>query len=246
MSRKMETELQRFQVVLVEPQTSGNVGSVCRAMKTMGFSRLVIVGRTAEYFNLDQVKTFALHAKDVFARAAFVQTLPEAVAGSIVVAGITRRRGKYRKYFSLLPEQLAGYIADMGAGTVSLVFGRESDGLTDEELTHCNVAVRIPSSESFPSLNLSHAVQVLTYTLSREYRPSMQAFQAVDQQRLLEMSRVVTDSFDEIGFFKQNEKEEVGRFFRDIFSRSGLSESETARLIKMFRKMTKLKIHRPH
>lgn len=245
MSRKMETELQRFQVVLVEPQTSGNVGSVCRAMKTMGFSRLAIVGRTADYFDLDQVKTFALHAQDIFAGAVFVESLPEAVTDSIVAAGITRRRGKYRKYFSLLPEQLAGHVAEMGAGTVSLVFGRESDGLTDEELAHCNVAVRIPSSERFPSLNLSHAVQVLTYTLSREYRPSMQAFQAIDQQRLLEMSRVVTDSFDEIGFFKQNEKEEVGRFFRDIFSRSGLSESETARLIKMFRKMARLKIHRP-
>ncbi|MFW5711294.1 MAG: RNA methyltransferase [Spirochaetota bacterium] len=245
MSRKMETDLQRFQVVLVEPQTSGNVGSVCRAMKTMGFTRLVIVGRTPDYFDLNQVKTLSLHAQDLFAEARFFDTLPAAVSDSILAAGITRRRGKYRKYFSLLPEQFAAHLADMGEGTVSLVFGRESDGLTDEELSHCNVAVRIPSSDEFPSLNLSHAVQVITYSLSREYRPAMHGFQAIEQNRLLELSREVTDSFDEIGFFKQNEKEEVGRFFRDIFSRSGLSESETARLIKMFRKMAKLKIHLP-
>ena len=138
------------------------------------------------------------------------------------------------------------HLATMGSGPVSLVFGRESDGLTDEELALCNVAVRIPTSESFPSLNLSHAVQVIAYTLSREYRPPMQAFKAIDQHRLLELSHTVTDSFDQIGFFKQNEKEEVGRFFTDIFSRSGLSENEAARLIKMFRKMAGLKIHRPH
>mgnify|MGYP006296070511 CR=1 FL=1 len=245
MSRKMETELQRFQVVLVEPQTSGNVGSVCRAMKTMGFTRLVVVGRSLDYFDHNQVNTLALHAQDLFSKAQFCNSLPEALSDSVLAAGITRRRGKYRKYFSLLPEQFAAHLSEMGDGTVSLVFGRESDGLTDEELSHCNVAVRIPSSEKFPSLNLSHAVQIITYCLSREYRPSMQGFQAIEQERLLELSGVVTDSFDEIDFFKQNEKEEVGRFFRDIFGRSGLSESETARLIKMFRKMAKLKIHRP-
>ncbi len=245
MSRKMEMELQRFQVVLVDPQTSGNVGSVCRAMKTMGFSRLAIVGRTPEYFDHNQVKTFALHAQDIFSNTLFFDSLPGALSQSIIAAGITRRIGKYRKYFSLLPEQLSQHVSKIGEGTVSLVFGRESDGLTDEELGHCNIAVRIPSSENFPSLNLSHAVQVITYTLSRVYRPSIKTFDSINQDRLIELSQVVTDSFDEIGFFKQNEKNEVGIFFRDIFSRAGLSESETARLMKMFRKMARLKIHRP-
>src|SRR6056297_53258 len=245
MSRKMELELDRFQVVLVEPETSGNVGAVCRAMKTMGFSRLVIVGRTPDYFNLDQVRTFGLRAQELFDKAMFLYSLPEALADSILGAGITRRRGKYRKYFSLLPEQLAEHVSQMQSGTVSLVFGRESDGLTDKELSACNVAVHIPSSEQFPSLNLSHAVQIITYALFREYSPPRQIFQSVDQQRLSGLSQIVTDSFDEIGFFKQNEKDEVGRFFKDIFSRSGLSESEVARLIKMFRKMAGLTRHRP-
>lgn len=241
----MEMELDRFQIVLVEPETSGNVGAVCRAMKTMGFSRLSIVGRTPDYFNLDQVRTFGLRAQELFDKAQFVATLPEALAESVLGAGITRRRGKYRKYFSLLPEQLAEHVSHMESGTVSLVFGRESDGLTDKELSYCNVAVHIPTSEKFPSLNLSHAVQIITYTLSREYRPPMQSFQAIDQQRLSELSRIVTDSFEEISFFKKNERDEVGRFFRDIFSRSGLSENEAAHLIKMFRKVAGLTKHRP-
>src|SRR6056297_1212310 len=245
MSRKMEMELDRFQVVLVEPETSGNVGAVCRAMKTMGFSRLLIVGRTPDYFNLDQVRTFGLRAQELFDEALFVSTLPEALADSVLGAGITRRRGKYRKYFSLLPEQLAEHVSHMESGTVSLVFGRESDGLTDKELSYCNIAVHIPSSENFPSLNLSHAVQIITYTLSREYRPPMQRFQPIDQQRLTELSQIVTDSFEEISFFKKNEKDEVGRFFKDIFSRSGLSENEAARLIKMFRKVAGLTKHLP-
>jgi len=239
----MKTQFDRFHIVLVEPRDSGNVGAVCRAAKTMGFSNLVIVGRERAYFDENRVFTLALHARELFENAVFHGKLERAVADSVLAVGVTRRRGKFRKYFSFLPEQLAEHLSTLGEGPVDLVFGRESDGLRDDELNLCNIAVRIPSSDSFPSLNLSHAVQILTYSLHRSYNTGISGYRAVPRERMNQVRDTITDSFQAIGFFKQNEKEEVGRFFSDILTRATLSEGEAARLEKMFRKMSALKIH---
>lgn len=242
----MKTHFDRFRIVLVEPQDGGNVGAVCRAAKTMGFSRLVIVGRERSYFDENRIFTLALHARELYENADYYGDMKEALADTVFTVGVTRRRGKFRKYFSFLPEQLAEHLSGLGNGQVDLVFGRESDGLRDDELNLCNAAVRIPSSDSFPSLNLSHAVQIITYNLHRSYNTGISGYRAVPRRRMDQVSDSITESFDAIGFFKQNEKEEVGRFFSDILTRATLSEGEAARLEKMFRKMAALKIHQPH
>lgn len=241
----MKPHFDRFRIVLVEPQDGGNVGAVCRAAKTMGFSKLVIVGRERSYFDENRVFTLALHAGDLYENALYHSNLKEALADTVFAVGVTRRRGKFRKYFSFLPEQLAEHLSGLGEGPVDLVFGRESDGLRDDELNLCSAAVRIPSSDSFPSLNLSHAVQIITYSLHRSYNTEISGYRAVSRQRMDQVRDSITDSFDAIGFFKQNEKEEVGRFFSDILTRASLSEGEAARMEKMFRKMAALKIHQP-
>ena len=236
------SNLERIRIVLVEPQDGANIGSVCRAMKTMGLHDLVITG-DREY-DENRVRTLALHAYDLYEQHTRFTSLKEALADSVLSVGASRRRGKNRKYFALLPEQLAQRISKTGLGRVSIVFGREADGLTDAELNCCHMGVRIPTSESFPSLNLSQAVQIITYALFRELSPAL-GFEPIQEHRLSELVETVNDSFERIKFYKQNEQEEVKRFFRDIFARATLSEREAKRLEKMFIKMARLKIHRP-
>lgn len=239
----METHpnLDRIRIILVEPQDGANIGSVCRAMKTMGIHRLAITG--SRVYDENRVRTLALHAYDLYEGHERFPSLREALQDSVLSVGASRRRGKNRKYFALLPEQLAQRIADTGSGIVSIVFGREADGLTDEELNQCHMGVKIPTSDAFPSLNLAQAVQIITYTLYRELTPAM-GFEPIDEQRLTELSTSVGDSLDRIKFYKQNERAEVERFFRDILARATLSEGESKRLEKMFVKMARLKIHR--
>jgi tRNA/rRNA methyltransferase len=240
----MEERFNNHHIVCLEPQEAGNVGAVCRAMKNMGFEQLIIAGRERDDFDRDEVCTRALHAKDVYEKARFVPTLEEALSGSSLAAGITRRRGKFRKYFSLTPEMLADRTAEISGGAVHLVFGRESTGLTDSELALCNLAVHIPSSPDFPSLNLSHAVQVITYALYRAGADPALGFTPVPRETIEDLRDTVVESFEEIDFFKQDEKEEVGRFFADIFARARLSGKEAARLRKMFAKLPGLMKHR--
>ncbi len=143
--------LERVTIVLVDPQDGANVGAVCRAMKTMGLSKLTIVGERE--YSEERVKSLAVHASDLWDNHRRYPTLAESVAESILVVGATRRRGRRRKYFTLFPEQLAERINQTGEGEISIVFGRESDGLTDAELALCHIGVKIPTSDAFPSLN---------------------------------------------------------------------------------------------
>lgn len=232
-----QTITQKFssiQIILVETQDGANIGSVCRAMKTMGLHNLVITG--TKKYKTERVQTLAIHAYDIYENSQRYETLKEAVIDSALIIGATRRRGKFRKYFSMNPDQLAEKIDSFGPGKISIVFGREADGLTDDELNLCNAAVQIPTSPDFPSLNLSQAVQIITYSLYKKVK-HMDGYEPIAQDKLEQLVSTITASFDDIHFFKQDEKDEVGRFFRDILARSGLSESESKRLDKMFRKM---------
>ena len=174
--------LNRVQIVLVETQDGANIGSVCRAMKTMGLERLVIVG-DREY-DENRVRTLALHASDLWENAKRVPTLDEALKDSILSVGATRRRGKFRKMSSFSPEQLAEKISSMPEGIISIVFGRESDGLRDDEVNKCAAIVTIPTSEKFPSLNLSQAVQIISYALFQNALPYQQGMTAIDKERV--------------------------------------------------------------
>lgn len=239
--QKIKEKFSSIQIVLVETQDGANVGSVCRAMKTMGLQNLVITG--IKTYKEERVKTLAIHAYDIYENSQRHRTLQEAVKDSALTIGATRRRGKFRKYFSMNPDQLAEKIESFGKGQISIVFGREADGLSDDELNLCDAAVKIPTSPNFPSLNLSQAVQIITYSLYKKVK-NMAGYKPVTREKLEQVVTTITDSFDEIQFFKQDEKEEVGRFFRDILARSGLSESESKRLEKMFRKMAAVSKHK--
>ena len=154
-----------FRVVLVEPLYSGNVGSVARAMKNFGFNELVLVNPC----ELDRsARLMSVHAYDIIENAKIEFSFTDALKGSSMVAGMTGIPGKTENEHMRIPafsprelkEKLSGK-----SGTTSLVFGREDDGLRNEELQMCDIIVNIPTSPEYPSMNLSHAVAVVLYEL---------------------------------------------------------------------------------
>lgn len=233
--------LKRINIVLVNPQKGENIGSVCRAMKTMGITNLIITGNNE--YDEDRIKALSIHAYDVYQNSKRFKDLKSAIENSIFVVATSRRRGKFRKYFALNPNQLASHINKLGEGEISIVFGPESDGLSDADLSLCHTTVNIPTDDSFPSLNLSHAVQIISYTLYTQLN-TIEGFNPIKNSRLLEVSEKISSSLKNINFYKHEEQQEVQRFFHDIFARASLSEKEAKRLEKMFHKIEKLKIHK--
>lgn len=236
----MNTWLGRVDVVLCRPEGSWNVGACCRAMKTMGIESLILVS-PAE-LERDEVLTMALHARDVYCNAVRVDSLGEALKNSALSAGITRRRGVRRKWFSIIPEELAERASLYSSGRISLVFGNERSGLSDEELGHCNMACHIPSSENFPSLNLSHAVQLVTSAFWRyALEGKTGSYNPIPKENLDALVQVIHDSLDAMGYFKAADRFHTDRYFRDILARAALSSREALHMEKIFRKLQYLR-----
>jgi tRNA/rRNA methyltransferase len=226
-------------IVLVRPRDPRNVGAACRAMKCMGLRHLAIV--VDGLLDPAQAKVLAHYASDVLEDARVHADLREAIGDAVLVAGTTRRRGRNRKYFSVFPEQLAEKIAATRRGTVAVLFGNEETGLTDEELALCNLAVSIPASPDFPSLNLSHAVQVICYEIFRaRTRKRLTPFAPIGAHAVDQLVGVITESLRGIGFFTQVTPRQMSVFFKDILARAGLSVNEARRFGVIFRKIAGL------
>lgn len=234
----VQENLDRVYIVLVEPQDGANIGSVCRAMKTMGLSHLVIAGgKTRMDYDDDRVRTLALHAADVWENCSWAETLEKALSTSVLSVGATRRRGKYRKFSFINPSQLADRITSTPPGPVSIVFGREANGLTDDEVGQCSLVVTIPTSDAFPSLNLAQAVQIITYTLYDRLKPWPVEGTPVTQERAEHAAWTISETFEKINFYKGTERIWNHRFLRDVFVRAALSETEIQRMERLFLKL---------
>ncbi len=154
--------LENIRIVLVNTTHPGNIGAVARAMKNMGLSQLCLVA--PKVFPSSEADARASGATDILAAAVVTSTLEEAVADASLVVG-TSARGRHIPWPIMDPHQLAGVVASAGQQQVAIVFGREDRGLTNEELQICHHHVHIPSVESFSSLNVAAAVQVVAYEL---------------------------------------------------------------------------------
>jgi TrmH family RNA methyltransferase len=154
-----------IRIVLVEPSHPGNIGAVARAMKNMGLEQLVLV--SPRQFPHSEAIARASGADDVLAAARVVTTLADAIAGcGFIVATTSRARDQY---FSVADVRDAAerVLREAQRGPAAVLFGSERAGLSNEQLEAAHLLIRIPASESYPSLNLAMAVQVVAYELFR-------------------------------------------------------------------------------
>lgn len=154
-----------IRIVLVEPSHPGNIGAVARAMKNMGLERLVLVD--PRQFPHSEAIARASGADDVLANARVVATVAEAVAGcGLILATTSRTRDQYFRVADVR-DAAERVLRESRRGPVAVLFGSERAGLTNEQLEAAHLLIRIPASESYPSLNLAMAVQIVAYELFR-------------------------------------------------------------------------------
>ena len=153
--------LQNVRIVLVETSHTGNMGSVARAMKTMGLTNLWLVNPLVKPDS--QAIALAAGASDVIGEAKIVDTLDEALAGCSLVVG-TSARSRTLPWPMLDPRECGlKTISEAQDAPVAIVFGRERVGLTNDELQKSQYHVAIQANPEYSSLNLAMAVQILAY-----------------------------------------------------------------------------------
>ncbi len=153
----------RLRFVLIETSHPGNIGAVARAMKTMGFSQLVLVNpRFSDALQQEEAIAFASGAQDILTSARVVKTIDEALDGCNFAAALSARLREFSPPV-LAPRTLASRLAGDEGLNPALVFGSERYGLPNEIIEKCNVLINIPANQDYSSLNLAQAVQVLAY-----------------------------------------------------------------------------------
>jgi tRNA/rRNA methyltransferase len=156
--------LSSLRVVLSRTSHPGNIGAAARAMKTMGFADLALVA--PRHFPDPDATAMAAGAADVLAQARVFASLEGALADCALAVGFSARERELSHAPLTLREAAAPILEATHEGKVALVFGNETSGLSNAELSRCQRFVKIPSNPAYGSLNLAAAVQVACYELA--------------------------------------------------------------------------------
>ncbi len=179
----------KIHFVLCHPSVPENIGFACRAMKTMGFTDLILVD--SDSHQDQKVLKTAYGSHDLLESAKVCSDLSQAVEGMDLIIGSTAKNRVGRHDYYEPGELIHLLRSKIGAvNHVALVFGSERNGLSNKEIELCDLLTTIPLHTTHPSLNLAQAVMIYAYELSQilpdEVSPSKFMDANTDQKRLKE------------------------------------------------------------
>jgi TrmH family RNA methyltransferase len=230
-----DNEGPRIRVILVEPESGGNIGSVARAMKNFDLDELWLVNPKARID--ESARAMASHAVDVLEGSKIAGTLEEAIGDASLAIGTTSKpsfgRSNLRRA-ALAPDELARRLRG-ARGTVALIFGRESIGLTNEEVERCDCIVSIPASGEYPVLNVAAAAAIIFYEIRKASlgKWPQRRIASRDIKRRLERQFLI---LAELAGIPSHRAELASRALRNVLSRSLATEREASLLLGVLRK----------
>jgi tRNA/rRNA methyltransferase len=213
-------------VVLVEPQLGENIGSAARAMANFGLAQLRLVKPRQGWPN-DKAHIMAAGADRILDGAKLYDTLEAAIADCSFVLATTARSHDQAKPV-IGPADAAAEIAPrIAAGeNVAIVFGRERNGLENDEVALADCIVTLPVNPAFASLNLAQAIVIVAYEWFKLTMSGKLPFGMPDKsppapkQQLLAFFASLERELEKVEFFRPPDKRETMQInLRNIFSR---------------------------
>ncbi|OOF69468.1 tRNA (cytosine(32)/uridine(32)-2'-O)-methyltransferase TrmJ [Rodentibacter caecimuris] len=220
--------LNNLRIVLIETSHSGNIGSVARAMKTMGISCLYLVSPKIVD---SQTMALAAGAADLVEQAKIVDSFDRAVEDCSLVIG-TSARLRHLQGTLIEPRECAEKaIPYLATENVAIVFGRERIGLTNDELLKCHYHLSIPANPAYSSLNLAMAVQIVCYELRMAFlnqHPQHMPFTAIEHnypntQELAYFFEHTERLYNRLGFIKN---QGVMQKLKRLYNRAKVEKNE--------------------
>ncbi|MBD8632299.1 RNA methyltransferase [Oxalobacteraceae sp. CFBP 8755] len=223
----------RLRFVLVETSRAGNIGSVARAMKTMGFTDLVLVTpKCADFVNDPEAVAFASGAGDVLNNARVVPHIGAALDGCNFAAAVSARLREFSPPV-WTPRAFAEHAGAAPELRAAIVFGNERVGLPNDIVERCNVLINIPANPDYSSLNLSQAAQVLAYEARMASVSGVPATRGVGFQgdaasvtQIDGMYAHLEQALVAIGFLNADNPKKLMPRIKRMFARGGLELEE--------------------
>ena len=239
-----------FEIVLVSPETAGNIGSIARVMKNFNFKNLIIFNpiETVEKILSYQTQGFAMAAKDILLNSEIItidnqknhiSELKNYLKKFDLVIATTAKGKRYTniKRLAIFPEDLSIPYSK----NIAILFGKESRGLTNEEIKLADIVLRIPTGNEYPALNLSHACAIILYELFKKInvvkigRGEKPVLLADKEDRNLLYS-FVKDLIEKLKI-RSYKEENVYLAFQNIFERALMSKKELSLITGLFSKL---------
>ena len=218
-----------IRIVVVGPKFEGNVGAIARSMANFGLDDLVLVNPCPIG---DDAYRRAKHGSDILDDAEVVDTIREAVEGYTLIvgtSGVITHSDKHCARIPLTVKQFAEKVEDYEE-PIAILFGREDLGLLQDELARCDILVHIPSSDTYPILNLSHAATIVLYEL---FGKGIESPEPADQEEKERMFAFFDKLLDDIDYPEQR-KEYTSAMFRRMMGRAVPSKYEYNTIMGVF------------
>ncbi len=245
-----------FKIILIQPEHAGNIGSIARVMKNFNFKHLVIFNpiEAVERILSYETQGFAMAAKDILLNSEIITfdkyknhmtELTEYLKKFDLVLATTAKGKRYTniKRQAIFPEDLLIPVSKKPLN-IAILFGKESRGLTNEEISCGDIIIRIPTSNEYSALNLSHACGIILYEIFKKIhmlnigRGKHPVLLAGKEDRNLLYS-FVNNLIEKLKI--RNYKEQNVYFaFKNIFERAIMSKKELGLIIGLFSKLNSI------
>ncbi|MDZ4171271.1 MAG: TrmJ/YjtD family RNA methyltransferase [Methanobacteriaceae archaeon] len=225
-------------IVFVEPESPGNIGFLARTMKNFGLYNLILVNpcelEKEAYFQAMHAKEIVSHAKLYDSLAELLETEPmDFIIGTSGTPG-----GSYKlSRIPLKPHQLAESINS--TGKIAILFGREGNGLYNNEIELCDALVSIPTDKKYPIMNITHAAAIVFYELFKNKNEFQ--VQGLEEASLSEKQRLIDEMEEMIKKINIPEhKEKNGaKTFKNIIGRAFITGREAHTLKGILRRINR-------
>ncbi|MFH2028049.1 MAG: RNA methyltransferase [Nanoarchaeota archaeon] len=226
-------------VILVEPKLSANVGAISRTMKNFNFTSLILINPRCNHLS-QMAKNRAKHANDVLEKAK-IKTESYLKTFDYLISTTARLGKDYNIPRSpISPKQLAEKLADIDKKKkIGILIGRESDGLTNEEILNSDFTVSIPSSPKYGTLNISHAVSIILYELfqiSSQIKTTDHFVTASKIEKEVILKKI-DQILDKMQFTTKEKKQTQKIIWKRILGKSFLTKREAFALIGFLNKI---------
>lgn len=226
-------------IILLEPEHEGNVGAVCRAIGNFDFNNLVIINPKCNLEG-DELYKRAKHSKKIVKSIKVRKKIPKY---DILIGSTSKVFSDYNVSRSpLTAEQLADKISRLKTKKkIGIVFGRESIGLTNDEIKMCNFLVSIDTAKNYPILNLSHAVALILYEIYKKTgkKKLMQAINPAGSSEYKQITKMTNTIVDKAKFSTKQKASIQKQIWKNVFSKSMMTKREAFGVMGLLNKISK-------
>jgi len=225
-------------VIVIEPEHPGNIGAIARAMANFGFNNLILINPKCNHLD-EEAKNRAKWGNHILEKAKTAKNLKQTLKKFHTTLATTAMLGTdYNIPRSpLSPEQLKEIIKPKA--NIALLFGRESSGLTNEEINLADFVVTIPTTTKYPTMNLSASVAIILYELSKSTKTKKisQHIQLASKAEKDQIMKNMNEIINKVKFSTPSKKQTQKTIWKRIFSKSFLTKREAFAILGLLKKL---------